>query len=167
MTNFDHLRSAFVRWLDTALPTLTPSSSVDFHVDCDDGLPADTINSSLDLFSWVVDNLAGRLTGKLVMLMIPLRNGALLDTATPRWTDLASQLSRTPPSIYVMNVSAFLQPDPAQRYVSAIDIPGIAGEPLAAYYRCWRNPDDPVEEGWSRDVQIVSLRVVATSDSST
>jgi len=79
---------------------------------------------------------------------------------TPGWKAMTAELSRTPPSIYVMDVSAFLQQDPAHRYIAPIEVPKHFEEPLAAYYQCWRHPDDAEEEGWARDVRVVSLRPV-------
>lgn len=163
VTALEEITSGFVRWLDRAVPTLTAFNAVDQHIDelYSEGLsPQAQVDRSIELFGWVLTNLAGRLAGKVVMLMVPLRNSAILDTAPPGWTSLASQLSSTPPSIYIMEVSAFLQADPAHRYITPVDVPGLAEEPVAAYYRCWRNPDDPEEEGWSRDVYVVSLHLL-------
>lgn len=129
------LARRFECWLDEALPTLTPSSSDDVHVDelWDDELsPQVQLDASIALFEWVASNLAARLRGKIVMLAIPLANSATLDTSPPDWSSLASQLSDTPPSIYVMNVSAFLQADPRQRYIAALKLQGLPETSFAA-----------------------------------
>ena len=154
---------AFVRWLDEALPMLTASNSVNVHISelLSRHLSAqEQVEASVDLFGWALSNLAAKLAGRIVMLIVPLQNSAAIDPSPPAWTSLASQLSRTPPSIYVMEVTAFLQADPAHRYITSAEAPDLVGEPLATYYQCWRLPDDPGEDGWARDVRILSTRLL-------
>jgi hypothetical protein len=148
-------------WLDEALPTLTAVNSVDMHIDqaCGRSLsPQEQIEGSVGLFAWVLSNLASRLAGKIVMLMIPLQSSQSLERTPPAWASLPAQLSRTPPSIYAMAVTALLQPDTALRYIAPMEVPGLTGESLAAYYQCWRHPEDPQQEGWARDLRVLSTR---------
>jgi hypothetical protein len=164
MMAVNDLAHRFERWLDGAMPTLNRSNSIDVHFDelCGrDPTAQEQLDAIVALFQWVVANLADKLAGKIVMLMIPLRNGDTLDPLTPEWGPLASQLSRIPPSIYVVHVTAFLQADPAQRYIAAAKVPTLVGPNLAPYYQCWRNADDPEDDGWARDVRVVSTAFVS------
>jgi hypothetical protein len=162
MTSLKEATSRFVRWLDSTLPALTAHSAADVHVDqlYGSALSArEQVDKSAELYTWVLDNLAEKLTEKVVMLMIPLQNSPTLDMSGPDWTALDAQLSGTPPSIYVMEISAFLQQDATHRYITPVQVPRLVAEPLAAYYQCWRYPDDPAEEGWARDLRVLSLRL--------
>ena len=159
MIDLKDLGGRFERWLDEAMPRLTPLSSIDAHIDelCGPGqAPQEQIDTSTALFKWILANLAEKLAGKIVVLMIPLRSGETVDPSPPEWGSLASQLSRTPPSIYVMHLTAFLQADSAQRYIAAAKTPPLSGPTVAPYYQCWRNTDDPEEDGWARDVRVIS-----------
>jgi hypothetical protein len=164
MIDLNDLTHRFERWLDDALPALTPLSSIDVHIDelCGRGHTAqEQLDAAVALFRAVATGLGTQLAGKIVMLMIPLRASEALDAATPAWASLAHQLSRTPPSIYVMNVAAFLQADLAQRYIASAKVPSLLGPRLAQYYQCWRSVDDPVDDGWARDVRVVSTAFVS------
>jgi hypothetical protein len=44
--------------------------------------------------------------------------------------------------------------------MAAASIPTLDGPMIAAPYQCWRNPDDPPEAGWARDVRVVSTAFV-------
>ncbi len=158
MKDLEVLTARFAERLNSLMPSLGPLNAIDVHIDEALGYrpPAEEqIAASVTLLGWIMSNLAETLAGKVVMLLIPLRNSAVLEQAPPAWDSLASQLSATPPSIYVMAPTAFLQPDPAERFIAAIEAPIHDEHTLAAYYQCWRNPGDPVEDGWARDVRIV------------
>jgi hypothetical protein len=163
MIDLDALIRRFEQWLDDALPSLTPSNSIDVHIDelSSRGPAQEQLDVAVALFRAVVANFDAKLAGKIVMLMIPLQASKTLDPSSPEWGSLAAQLSRTPPSIYVMNVSAFLQADLAQRYITSAKVPSLVGRSLAQYYQCWRNVDDPVDDGWARDVRVVSTAFVS------
>jgi hypothetical protein len=157
MIEYSQMTERFTRWLDEALQTLTTSNSIDVHVDelsDRNRAPQGQLDASVALFRWIVSSLGGRLAGRIVMLMIPLQSGDDLDLSVPAWESLASQLSATPPSIYVMEATAFLQPDPAQRYLAPIRVSDLGGDFVAAYYQCWRNPEDLEDEGWARDIRV-------------
>jgi hypothetical protein len=159
---FEEIVVRFTRWVEQDLSKLTAWNSIDVHIDelLDRDLgEQELINYSLELFGWVLTSLDKVLAGKVVMLMIPLRSSEVLDPEIPAWGSLVSQISRTPPSIYVMNVTAFLQRDRTYRYIAATDVPSLGNDDgIAPYYQCWRNPDDPVEDGWARDLRVVSTR---------
>ncbi len=44
--------------------------------------------------------------------------------------------------------------------ITSAEAPDLVGEPLATYYQCWRLPDDPGDDGWARDVRILSTRLL-------
>jgi hypothetical protein len=158
------MKDHFSRWLDAMLPTLTYTNSIDAHIDelCQRRLePQQQLDLVVELFRWASSNLGEKLAGKLVMLMVPLRNSDVLDRVPPAWTALLPQLSRTPPSIYVMEVTSFLQPDPAERFTAATRVPALDGPHVASFYQCWRNPSDPESDGWSRDVRVVTTSFLA------
>ena len=161
--NRSELTRKFERWLDDALPSLTPLNSIDVHIDelCGRGLsPQAQVDATLYLFQAILENLAVKLAGKIVMLAVPLRSSKTLDPSPPEWDELSGQLSHTPPSVYVMHVTALLQADPAQRYVTGANVPLAAEPAIAPYYQCWRNLDDPDEDGWARDVRIISTAFI-------
>jgi hypothetical protein len=150
------LRSAMENWLGESLPRLTASNSFDVHIS--DLLsramsPQEQLDASVEVFEWVTKNCSERLTGKLTLLMIPLRNCQALEVNPPSWWGLSAQLSATPPSIYVMEISAYLQPQLSQRYIAPFGIPWPQQSEIRANYQCWRNLDDPQEDGWSRDIR--------------
>ncbi|HMA96453.1 MAG TPA: hypothetical protein VKP30_27395 [Polyangiaceae bacterium] len=107
------------------------------------------------LFEWIVDKCEVILSDRIAMLMVPLRNTERLELAVPKWNMLATDLSVTPPSVYVMSIPAYLQTDRANRFIAALDEPPFTIPGLSIYYQCWRNPEDPEEDGWARDVRLV------------
>jgi hypothetical protein len=149
----------FGAWVEGSIGELTSSNCIDLHIDELVGRsanPRQMCDAASLLFQWVHANCGTVLSGKIAMLIVPLRNSESIDMIVPEWNCIHSELSGTPPSIYVMNTSAYLQTDRSRRYITTMD----AGMPeslanVSTYYQCWRNPDDPHEDGWSRDVRVV------------
>lgn len=156
MIDLERLRPDIEHWLDECLPRLTALNSFDLHIDDLLGQavsPQEQIGASVAIYEWLTKSCSERLAGKLTMLMIPLRGSESLEVDPPSWRALSAQLSATSPSIYVMEISAYLQPKLTQRYIAPIDIPWPQKSAIGAYYQCWRNLDDPKEDGWARDIR--------------
>lgn len=150
-----------VRWLDDTLRTLNHRDSADVHIDqlVDGSLtPEEQVDMAVRLFEWGLSNVGDKLLGKIMMLVVPLQNSGALDRQVPTYEALALQLGKTPASIYVMDVRAYLQADTSLRYTAEARIPTLEGRGLSVYYQCWRSPDDPEEDGWARDVRVVAAQ---------
>ncbi len=164
------INGRFDRWVEAALRTLEPGTSVDMHLDeLIEGeiVPAQTLDLGISLLGRVRLNSSGRILGKVAMLMVPLRCSRSMDCDAPTWESLSTQLSSTPPSIYLMDAASFLMPDPAVRFIVPLVGPRNAVPDTAIYYQCWRNPDDDDDEGWARDVRVVLLSHLWEQGSST
>ena len=161
MNNINEVMSIFELWIEDSLPRLSAQNAVDIHVD--ELLPGcssqqDQLEVSVKLFQEISKKLTERLNGYIVMLMIPLLNCESIDVNPPDWVSIPKQMSRTPPSIYVMRPTAMLQMDPSQRFLAPVKTPIAAKPEIAVYYQCWRNLDDPADEGWSRDLRVVTTQ---------
>jgi hypothetical protein len=153
------MTKAFERWLKKVLPTVSLVNPVDIHIDelIKDPDPTQQLEASAALFRWVVANCKDKLIGRAIELLIPLRDSDALDMHPPDWSTLAAQLSRKPASIYVVEVEALVRVPAAQIFTAPTKVPPLDDLALPTSYRCWRNIDDPVEEGWSRDVGVTCL----------
>lgn len=153
MSEITRVVSRFERWLIETLPRLTATESQNVHIDqlAGEGVhPKEQVELTTALFGWAKEHCRDQLSGKIATLLIPLRNSERLDQQPPRWGMVPTQLSDTPPSIYIMNVSAFMQPWLAERYIVALTDPDCSWPGM--YYECWRNLDDPDDEGWTRNL---------------
>jgi hypothetical protein len=164
MTEAEAIARRFVRRLDAEIGSLGAMDSIDVHIDElveGEARPQERLDTSLALFEWTRSALAEKLQGIAVMLLIPLHSRAFLDLSPVPWESIAAQLGSTPPSIYLMRPSALLQFDPAERFVCPNPLPRDRHSKLVGtYYQCWRLSTDPVEDGWNRDIRIISAEFV-------
>lgn len=163
----NRLAPRLVQWLDEALPTLTEAGFIDVHINTlyrKRVTPQQQLDASPLLFSWMLSHLGSQLADRIVALVIPLRDSRRLDPRVPRWESLTQQLSRTPPSFYVIEVNEFLLRTEWEGYSAPIPLPMALGERVYAEYQCMRLLTDP-EEGWSRRIRIVSTAFVRRGSS--
>ena len=129
---------------------------VSVHVDrLVQSLPAsDIISVSLHAFDLLVSRM-GEQEEFMPSLRIPLQNSDFLNTAIPSITSLQTDLSKTPPSLYLTHHNIFKYFWPVEDY--RLPLRNFFNTRCEAYtyYRCFRNWRDFVnEDEYAREICI-------------
>jgi hypothetical protein len=120
-----------------------------------DAEPEALLDAAARAFAHAAERWAPQLPAVHLLLMIPLKPSDAVEPAPPAWSAVASQLDRSPPSIYVIAAEDMKLPFLAeQRIASVAPPPALSPSRYRAKYMCWRRDDADPEDGWSRDIRV-------------
>lgn len=149
-----HGDDEFDGWIDRASDRLAREGFIDVHVDelLSDPERGDWVRLMVELFCDVVRARADRLSGMVLILLIPLPSTSSARRSPPSWEEVVAERDSAPPSLYVMHQRNRDLPWNVERFVTPVKSPL---EPdFVAHLVSWRQPEDPAEEGWQQDVRV-------------